>query len=73
MVVDHQLQMPFWSKNNKVDQVVKKSMDILTLFTMENELRCDEKNYLKYVYIHYLLCLFTLNCSVNKNTQYTNI
>ncbi len=38
-------------KNTKVDQVVKKSMDIFTWFTMENELRCDEQIYLTYVYV----------------------
>ncbi len=38
-------------KNNKVDQVLKNSMDIFTWFTMENSLRFDEQKYLTYVYV----------------------
>eukprot|EP01084_Bolivina_argentea_P028549 53051_1 len=54
MMVNHRLQLTFWSKNNKVDQVLKKSMDIFTWFTMENELRFDEQKCLT----HLQLCFF---------------
>ncbi len=43
-MVDNRLQVPFGLKNNKVDQVVKKTMDIFILFTMENEKTRNEKN-----------------------------
>eukprot|EP01084_Bolivina_argentea_P219513 372286_1 len=54
MMVDHRLRLTFWSKNIKVEQVVKTSMDTFILFTMENKLRFEDKNYLT----HVQLCFF---------------
>ncbi len=50
MTIDYRLLVPFYLQVNKVEQVVKKSMDTFMLFTMENELTCDQ-DHLMYIQI----------------------
>ncbi len=76
MIVDDRLQMPFCLKNNKVDQVVKKSMETFIMFTMENEWTFDNNHYLTYVYIYYLLmCVYSklLHCKIHNKQIYRNV
>ncbi len=53
MIIGYQLPLTFGFTNNKIDQVIKKLMDIFILFTMENKCTCDQKTL-----VH--VCLFLL-------------